>query len=383
FEAAQQWWEMGHATNLAEFEAALRDIRIPMFTIMYTDRDGNILHVFNEQVPVRSTGDWDFWNGTTLLGGEISLIPGDTSEYLWERVYHPYEDLPRVLNPESGWLQNANEPPFTTTLPRPFEPEDFPPYMLPDPYIWPRPITSMRLLHEDESITYAELLEDKHSTFVELARLLLDDLIAAAATSDDELAQQAAAVLADWDRRADADSRGAVLFAAWANTHVSGFEAFASPWSLDNPIDSLSGLADPDAAVADLIDTAQQLEQLRALGVGMDVAYGDVFRLRFLDSGVDLPANGTEDLLGSFRILNFTQDDDLRFRPTQGDSYIAVVEFGETVQAQVLLAYGNATQSGNPHVGDQLELFAGQQLRPALLTREAIEADLNRAETLD
>jgi len=44
------------------------------------------------------------------------MIPGDTSTTLWTET-HPYQDLPRVIDPASGWLQNANDPPWTTTFP--------------------------------------------------------------------------------------------------------------------------------------------------------------------------------------------------------------------------------------------------------------------------
>ena len=377
-EAAIQWWEMGLATTLEEFEAALRPLRIPMFHVIYADREGNILLLVNEQVPVRDFGDWEFWNNTTPVDdSEPAIIPGDSSLYLWDDI-HPYDELPRVLNPESGWLQNANETAYTATIPRPFDPGDFPAYMLPEPFIFPRPQTSMRLLHEDESITFEELIEYKHSTFLELTRPTLPDLIAAARESDSELVQRSAEILADWDRRADADSVGAVLFAAWANAYIEplGFDAFAEAWDLDDPIFTPSGLADPDGAVVALEEAAQQLESLRLLGGGIDVPWGDVFRLRYLDSDVDLPANGGEDLLGSFRVLNYTSDDDLRFRPTLGDSYIALVEFSDPVRAKVLLAYGNSTQPDSLHYGDQLELFAEQELRDAWLTREDIEANL-------
>jgi len=87
--------------------------------------------------------------------------------------------------------------------------------------------------------------------------------------------------------------------------------------------------------------------------------------------------------MGTFRILTFEQDDDLRFYPVHGDSYIAVVEFGEPLRAQVLLSYGNATQSHSPHVGDQLELFAEKALRDAWLSRDEIEANLARREVFE
>ena len=140
FGAAEQWWDMGRAQDLETFESVMSRLQIPMFTVIYADREGNIMHLFNELVPIREEGDWDFWNGTIPvdLDSEISLIPGDTSRYLWTE-FHPYEDLPKVLNPDSGWVQNANEPPWTATFPLAIDPADFPAYMAPPPFSWPRP----------------------------------------------------------------------------------------------------------------------------------------------------------------------------------------------------------------------------------------------------
>lgn len=46
------------------------------------------------------------------------------------------------------------------------------------------------------------------------------------------------------------------------------------------------------------------------------------------------------------------------------------------------LSYGNASQPGSPHVGDQLELFARKELRPVWRTRAEIEAHLEERETI-
>lgn len=371
--AAQQWWQMGRATNLEEFEDALRLLYIPMFTIMYADRDGNILHVFNEQVPIRDEGDWAFWNNTNRLDNTPpALIPGDDSRYVWTE-YHPYEDLPRVLNPESGWLQNANEPPWTTTLPLALDPDAYPAYMLPPAYVLPRSVSSMRLINADDSITYDELVTYKFDTYMELANFALDDLLEAARGSDSAIVQQAVAVLEAWDRRADADSRGAVLFAAWANAFVS-IESFVTPWDLNDPLNTPRGLIDPEGAVAALEMVATELNRLRLIGAGMDVPWGDVFRLRVGE--YDLPANGAEDLLGTFSVVTATQDADLRFRPIAGDTFVAVIEFSDPIRLEVLLTHGNASQPDSPHLGDQLPLFADKSLRPAWRTRAEIEANL-------
>ncbi|HEY9649342.1 MAG TPA: penicillin acylase family protein, partial [Coleofasciculaceae cyanobacterium] len=43
----EQIWDMARATNLSRFETALEQLQLPMFNILYSDRDGHILYVFN------------------------------------------------------------------------------------------------------------------------------------------------------------------------------------------------------------------------------------------------------------------------------------------------------------------------------------------------
>jgi acyl-homoserine-lactone acylase len=111
----------------------------------------------------------------------------------------------------------------------------------------------------------------------------------------------------------------------------------------------------------------------------LDVVWGEVYRLRQGD--FDLPANGGPGSLGIFRVLYFGPDGD-NFRAVTGDSYVAITEFSDPVRASVLLSYGNSSQPGSPHNGDQLELFSRKEMRTAWLQREEIEANLEARETL-
>jgi len=122
------------------------------------------MHLFNGQVPVSLPGDFKYWAG---------MIPGDTSTTLWTET-HPYQDLPRVIDPASGWLQNANDPPWTTTFPLALD-------RLSALYgtAWTdefRAQRSAQMLSEDEHFL-SEIVKYKHSTFMELADRLLDELI--------------------------------------------------------------------------------------------------------------------------------------------------------------------------------------------------------------
>ena len=362
----EQWWDMARAKNLTEFEAVLQRLQLPMFTVMYADRDGHIMHLFNGQVPVRSSGDYEYWTG---------IVPGDTSTTLWTKT-HPYQDLPRVLDPPSGWLQNANDPPWTTTFPAAIAPDNYPPYMAPREPMSFRAQRSARMLALDNQISLSEMIQYKHSTRMELGDRLLDDLIPLARQSNSAKVRQAAEVLNAWDREADADSRGAVLFATWA-AEMDFSRAFAKPWNENFPYTTPDGLADPAGAVAALETAATKVETAYK---ALDVPWGEVFRLRY--GNVDLPANGGDGELGIFRVLDFIPVQNGQFRAINGDSYVAAIEFSNPVKAMVLTSYGNATQPGSSHIGDQLQLFARQQLRPVWRQRQEIEAHLAESKFL-
>ncbi len=362
----EQWWDMGRATNLTEFETALKRLQLPMFTVMYADREGHIMHLFNGVVPVHSQGDFKYWSG---------IVPGDTSTTLWTKT-HPYRDLPRVVDPPSGWLQNANDPPWTTTFPQVLNPDKYPPYMAPRGPMSFRAQRSAHMLAEDKKISFQKMIQYKHSTRMELADRLLDDLIPAARQLGNSKVRQAADVLQAWDSQADANSRGAVLFSFWVKQ--MGFpKSFAIPWNEKSPLTTPDGLADPKNAVAALDVAATKVE--KAYGA-LDVPWGEVFRLRY--NKMDLPANGGDGSLGIFRVIDFAPTSDGRFAPVEGDSYVAAIEFSNPVKAMVLTSYGNATQPGSPHTGDQLKLFARKELRPAWRTRQEIQANLTKREVL-
>ncbi|MBN1273433.1 MAG: acylase [Candidatus Aminicenantes bacterium] len=360
----EQYWNMLRASNLAEFEAALKPLQMPFFNIIYADRDGHIMYLYNGLVPKRSEGDWDFWQG---------IIPGDRSELIWTNT-HPYEDLPRIVDPENGWVQNANDPPWSAVYPPVLKPEDFPPYLSPHSLSF-RAQRSIRMLMEDDSISFDELVAYKHSSRMELADRIVTELIETARKYGGDKAKEAADIFETWDRMAGIESRGAVLFSVWYFEAGSGI--FAQPWSENDPLGTPSGLADPKAAVAALekaVDTVKhQYGQI-------DVTWGNVYRLRIKNK--DLPASGGPSHLGIFRVLGFTPDEDGFLRAVTGDSFVAVVQFGETVRAQALLSYGNSSQKHSPHHGDQLDLLSRDELRPVWLEKEAVEQNLEAQDTL-
>jgi acyl-homoserine-lactone acylase len=226
------------------------------------------------------------------------------------------------------------------------------------------------MLREKDKISFDEMIADKFSSRMELADRILDDLIPAARRLGSELGRQAADVLEAWDHKADANSRGAVLFAAWARS-MPASNWFATPWNENSPLTTPDGLADPAGAVK-VLETAATTVKL--LYGSLDVPWGEVTRLRY--GNVDLPANGGPGLLGIFRVIDLIPAAGGRFQQVAGDTYIAAIEFTNPVRAKVLLTYGNATQPGSSHIGDQLQLYARNELRPVWRTRKEIEDHL-------
>jgi acyl-homoserine-lactone acylase len=363
----EQTWAMLRAKDLAQFESALSRLQIPMFTVIYADHAGHIMHVFNGAVPVRSRGDWRYWSG---------IVKGDTSATLWTDV-HPYTDLPRVIDPASGWLQNANDPPWTTTFPVALRSEYYPPYMAPVVPLASRPQRSARMLAEDTLITFDELVTYKHSTYAEAADHVLEDVLVAARAYGGATAQRAAKVLAAWDRTTNPASRGAVLFETFwremTRHRWSTGSLYDVTWRAGSPFTTPDGLSDAREAAAVLDAAATQVESTYG---ALDVAWGDVYRLR--RDALDLPANGGPGGMGVFRVVGFSETRDGKGVGSSGDSFVAAVEFGTPLRASALLTYGNASQPGSPHRSDQLPLFARQQLRPVWRTRAEIERHLER-----
>ena len=358
----EQYHKMGKAKNLKEFESAVSMLQNPMFNIIYADKDGHIFYLFNGNVPLRKSGDFLFWRGT---------VSGSNSDLIW-KDYHTYESLPKVTDPPSGFLQNCNDPPWTCTYPVVLDPDKFPPYMSPV-VMGMRPQRAVNLIRRDSSITFDELVDIKMNTGMEAADRFLDDLLSAAEKSTDPKVIEAAGILKKWDRKADSDSRGAILFAEWWDLARGGLSEV--PWSFGQPVTTPRGIKDP-AKAAGLLAVAT--DNVTKKYGSPDVALGEVFRLRINE--YDFPSNGGPEYYGLLRAIYYTGDPDGKMRAVAGDTYYAVTEFGEKVSAVVLLGYGNATQPGNKHNGDQLEMMSEKKMRPALFYRNDVEKNIDKRE---
>ncbi|MEO7522391.1 MAG: penicillin acylase family protein, partial [Gemmatimonas sp.] len=372
----EQWWLMGRARNLADFERALSMMQITGQNTTYADADGHVLYFYGN-VPARTSGDVASWAG---------VVRGDNSALVWNGVL-PYGATPRVLDPPAGFVQNANDPPWMSTYPVALDPANFAAHVA--PRVLPlRPQRSLRMVLGDSSITFDELLAYKHSTRLELADRVLDALLGAArakASNGDACGDstpgtrcEAMRALSAWDRNTDATSRGAVLFIEWWDTYQRAMAArspYAARWTASDPLGTPRGIADSSIALTALDSAASRI---KTRWQDVAVPWGAVYRLR--RDSVDVAANGASGAYGAFRVANASRASDGRSVVNGGDSYVGVLEFSSPLRARTLVGYGNASQPGSPHRTDQLALFARKELRTAWRTPREIMANLERRE---
>lgn len=366
-----QYWDMMNAQNLTEFKAALNMQQIPFFNAMYADSSGDIYYISNGFYPKRKKGDFKFWNG---------LIPGDNSAFLWTETYD-ISELPQITNPALGAMQNSNDSPWSSTIPMTLRKADYPDAFAGAETMTFRPQHSTRMLMNDDSITFDEMHDYQQSTHLDMADHVLDEMIPLAERvvrkTDNALLRDATKVLKAWDRKANADSKGAVLFMEWLQK-MDG-KVFSDKWSSDNPWDTPTVLVDDTKALKALTDAGQLVVERYGK---LDVPYGDIYRMKV--GNYDEPGSGQSGYPGSFRVLAFQRDKKTNlYRAMHGDTYVSVMEFSKDgVKAKGLLSYGNSSEDGSPHKGDQLPLFAKKQWRDIYLDRADIVKLEKSRETL-
>ncbi|MGK7369477.1 MAG: penicillin acylase family protein, partial [Candidatus Halalkalibacterium sp. M3_1C_030] len=86
--------KMGWSENLAEFQNAIKDFKVPGQNIIYADKAGNIAQFAAAKIPIR--------NPNPLL-----IRQGWNPDQDWQG-YIPFDDLPKIVNPDQGWVANAN-----------------------------------------------------------------------------------------------------------------------------------------------------------------------------------------------------------------------------------------------------------------------------------
>jgi len=351
----EQWYRMGKARTIEEFERAMRIQGISSFNVGYADKKGNIWYIYNALFPKRAEG-YD-WKG---------FLPGHTSETLWTE-YLPFDRVPQVRNPKSGFIQNCNATPFRTTVggdnPKP---EDFSKTLGIEPpsQMTNRSLRLLELLGADESITEEEFYAYKYdmtysreSDAAKLAKELLD-----APTPDDPLVRRALDILRTWDYSTDPENTGAAVAVLSMEPVVRA---------------RMSGKPAPD-----LVKTFQEKVHLLHDTFGrIDVPWKQVNRL--VRGKVDVGMGGGPDVLHAV----YGKWEKGRLVGQAGDCYILMVTWDRDgkVHSRSIHQFGSATlDESSPHYADQVPLFVARQTKPVWFDeselRQHLEAEYRPGE---
>lgn len=187
------FWDFNKARDFEEFREAARQFDAPAQNLLYADVEGNIGYQMPGRIPVRAEGRG------------LVPVPGWTGEYEWEE-YVPFEELPALLNPDSGYIVTANNSVVD---------EDYPHFIS---YYWADGDRAQRIVNTIEETTaggskidkeaFGRLQMDSKSLLAENYVKLLEGL-----SSDDSRVQGAIERLRGWDLQMRRDSVPAALFA--------------------------------------------------------------------------------------------------------------------------------------------------------------------------
>lgn len=361
----EQYLDMGKARDWATFEKALRKMQVVMFNIIYADRAGHILYLDNGLLPRHAEGDLKYWSAP---------VPGDTSAMLWKDI-HSYDEMPKLLDPATGFVQNANDPPWLATWPRALDPKSYPAYVAPVGPMSQRAQMSVKLMSQTPKISFDDFVSRKLTTTSLMAERMLPELLTAAAGSNDADVQAAVTLLKGWDHRFEPDSRAALLFETWAGIfapkNFTDQSNYAVKWTLDDPLETPRGLKGPAAAVAMLKEAVVKTKQLYG---AIDRPFGEVSRFHIGD--VSVAANGGFGNMGVFRTITWGPMKNGERTPVHGETWVSMVEFGTPMKAVGLMSYGNSSQPGSRHNNDQLQLLADKKFRALWTVRTDVEQHL-------
>ncbi len=99
----------------------------------------------------------------------------------------------------------------------------------------------------------------------------------------------------------------------------------------------------------------------------------------FNDAGPSIPVGFTSSRWGSLASFGArTYKGTKKMYGTSGNSFVAVVEFGERVRARAVTAGGESGDPKSPHFNDQAERYSTGNLRDVYFYRADVDAHAKR-----
>ncbi|MEO0424869.1 MAG: penicillin acylase family protein, partial [Pseudomonadota bacterium] len=344
---------------------------------VFADAEGNIAYLHSNFVPVRNPA----------LDYRLPVDGADPASD-WQGL-HSIEESPNTINPPTGWLQNTNNWPYSAAGPG-ASPRyaDYPPYMDIGTEN-PRGVHALDLLSQVEKLSLEGLVTLAYDPALPAFAQLLPPLFKAYAGLDAKDARRAAlaapiAELQAWDRRWATDSVATSLAVFWATPLMREARPQARA-ARQEVIAYMAQALEPDAYLAALQGAVDRLSE--DFG-DWRTPWGEINRFQRLTGDISPPyddeapstpvgfVSGRWGSLASFGAA--PKPGTARWYGTGGNSFVAVVEFGERVRAVAVTAGGLARDPASPHFNDQGERYAEGRLRPVYFWPDELAEHIER-----
>jgi acyl-homoserine lactone acylase PvdQ len=372
-DALRQSYQRMKTANYGEFREMM-DIRTNSSNnTVFADADGNIAYFHGNFMPRRDV-QFDY----------SQPVDGSNPATDWQGV-HDVSETVMLVNPPNGWIQNSNATPFTVSGQYSPNPDDFPRYMAPDAENF-RQLNSVELLSSTSGLDINSLLELAYDPTLKAFEQMIPGLISAWEELEPDWPdlEQPIEALRSWNFDVSADSVAMTL------AHFYGINAaqdIETPSGMTQ-LEQINWLGTDASAVDKLRVFSATLVQLNESFGSWNTPWGEVNRFQritgdinhpYSDNAPSLPvgmASSRWGALASFGARAFPGTN--RIYGNSGNSFVAVVEFGDRVQAISILAGGQSSDPASPHFDDQAQRYVDREFKTVAFYPEDVYARAQR-----
>jgi acyl-homoserine-lactone acylase len=374
--ALTQSYTRTKAKNYAQFRKTMDLHTNSSNNTIFADAQGNIAYFHANFIPKRDPKfDWS------------KPVDGSDPATEWKGL-HGVEESPFLLNPKSGWLYNTNNWPFSAAGPSSPKKADYPAYMETGTEN-PRGIHAIRVLGNKKDFTPTSLISAAFDSYLPAFDDLIPSLVAAydQTPASNPLRAKVAeqvALLRGWDKRWSVSSVPTTLAVFWGDE----LQRVAAPRAREEAVAVDTYMATRTTPEQRLQALATASDKLTADFGTWKTPWGDINRYQrltadivqpFNDAGPSIPVGFTSSRWGSLasfgaRAYRGTK----KMYGTSGNSFLAVVEFGDSVRAKAISAGGESGDPKSPHFNDQAERYTKGQLRDVYFYRSQLKGHTER-----
>jgi acyl-homoserine-lactone acylase len=374
--ALQQSYGRTKAANYDEYIETMRLHTNSSNNTLFADADGNIAYLHANFIPIRDT-QFDY----------TRPVDGSNPATDWTGV-HTVEEAPNMVNPANGWVQNTNNWPYSVSGALSPRQADYPSYVQRGGENF-RGEHALMLLEGASGFTLDGLIETAYDSYLPSFAAMVPGLIRAYADvpADHPMKADLAGAMAaldGWDYRWGTESVATSVAIFWGRAFMALAQQEARSAGV-GVYDYMVDGASPTLRLQALVDAVDRLTE--DFGT-WDTPWGEINRFQRLtgdivqphdDDAPSIPVGFASGRWGSLASYGAApRNGSKKFYGTSGNSFVAVVEFGDSVRAKAVTAGGLHSDPANPHFNDQAELYATGELRPVYFYRNQLEGHIER-----